>query len=88
MMLTDREGAMPLTFFYTENEGKKTSPQAYVREAIKRQQELVELCGHNTAQAQIRQLKKDDKILQAKPFTVDSMLLGLKWERLDSQSEI
>ena len=23
MMLTDREGAMPLTFFYTENEGKK-----------------------------------------------------------------
>ena len=33
---------MPLTFFYPEYEGKKTSPQAYVKEAVKRQQELNE----------------------------------------------
>ena len=30
MMLTGRERAMPLTFFYAEYEGKKTSPQAYM----------------------------------------------------------
>ena len=35
-----REIAMPLTFFYPEYERQKTSPQAYVKEAIKRQQEL------------------------------------------------
>ena len=33
-----REIAMPLTFFYPEYERQKTSPQAYVKEAIKRQQ--------------------------------------------------
>ena len=71
MMLTDRERAMPLTFFYPEYEGKRTSPQAYVKEAIKRQQELNELCRRNTAQAQMRQRKKyDEKILQAKPYEV------------------
>ena len=57
MMLTGRERAMLLTFFYPEYEGKKTSPQAYVKEAIKRQQELNELCRRNTAQAQMRQRK-------------------------------
>ena len=31
MMLTGSERAMPLTFFYPEHEGKKMSPQAYVR---------------------------------------------------------
>ena len=35
--LTGRERAMPRTFFYPENEGKKTPPQAYVKEAVKRQ---------------------------------------------------
>ena len=65
------ENAMPLTFFYPENEGKKTSPQAYVKEAVKRQQELNELCRRNMAQAQMRQRKKyDEKILQAKPYAV------------------
>ena len=41
MMLTgrERERAMPLTFFFPEYEGKRTSPQAYVKEAIRRQQE-------------------------------------------------
>ena len=71
MILTGRERAMPLTFFYPEYEGKNTSPQAYVKEAVKRQQELNELCRRNTAQAQMRQQKKyDEKILQAKPYAV------------------
>ena len=71
MMLTGKERAMPLTFFYPEYEGKKTSPQAYVKEAIRRQQELNELCRRNTAQAQMKQRKKyDEKILQAKPYAV------------------
>ena len=71
MMLTGRERAMPLTFFYPEYEGKRTSPQAYVKEAIRRQQELNELCRRNTAQAQMRQRKKhDEKILQANPYEV------------------
>ena len=67
MMLTGRERAIPLTFSYPENEGQKTSSQAYVKEAIKRQQELSVLCRRNTAQAQKRQRRKyDEKILQSK----------------------
>ena len=54
----ERERAMPLTFFCPEYEGKKTSPQAYVKEAVRRQQELNELCRKKTAQAQMRQRKK------------------------------
>ena len=62
---------MPLAFFYSEYKGKKTSPEAYVKEAVKRQQELNELFRRNTAQAQMRQRKKyDEKILQAKPYAV------------------
>ena len=71
MMLTGKERAMPLTFFYPEYEGKKTSPQARVKEAIRRHQDLNELCTRNTAQAQMRQRKKcDEKILQVKPYAV------------------
>ncbi|XP_063724233.1 uncharacterized protein LOC134851888 [Symsagittifera roscoffensis] len=71
MMLTGRERAMPLTFFYPEYEGKKTSPQAYVKQTVKKQQDLNELCRRNTTQAQMRQLKKyDEKIRQAKPYAV------------------
>ena len=71
MMLTGRERAITLTFFYPEYKGKRTSPQAYVKEAIRRQQELNELCRRNTAQAQMRQRKKyDEKLLQAKPYEV------------------
>ena len=71
MKLTGRERAMPLTLFYPEYEGKKTSPQAYVKEAVKRQQELNELCRSNRAQAQMRQRKKyDEKMFQAKPYAV------------------
>ena len=69
MMLTGRERAMPLTFLYPEYEVKKTSPQAYVKEAVKRQQELNELCRRNTAQMEQRK-KYDEKIFQAKPYVV------------------
>ena len=42
-----------------------------MKEAIKRHQELNELCRRNTAQAQMRQRKNyDEKILQAKPRAV------------------
>ena len=62
---------MLLLFFYPEYEGEKTAPQAYAKEPVKRQQELIELCRRNTAQAQMRQRKKyDEKILQAKPYAV------------------
>ena len=60
------------TFFYPEYEGKKTSPQAYVKEAVMRRQELNKLCRRNTAQAEMRQRKNyDKKILQAKPYAVE-----------------
>ena len=62
---------MPLTFFHPEYEENKTSPQAYVKEAVRRQQELNELCRRNTAPAQMRQWKKYcEKILQAKSYAV------------------
>ena len=48
MMLTGREKSLPLTFFYPEYEGKKTSPQVYVRDVIRRQQELNDLYRRNT----------------------------------------
>ena len=37
MMLTGHEKSLPLTFFYPEYEGKKTTPQVYVRDVIRRQ---------------------------------------------------
>ena len=49
------EKAIPLTFFYPEYEVKRTAPQTYVRDAIRRQQDLNDLCRRNTQQAQIRQ---------------------------------
>ena len=61
MMLTGHEKSSPLTFFYPEYEGKKTSPQVYVRDVIRRQQMLKDLCRRNTQQAQARQRKRFDK---------------------------
>ena len=61
MMLTGHENSLPLTFFYPEYEGKMTSPQVYVRDVIRRQQELSDLCRQNTQQAQARQRKRFDK---------------------------
>ena len=60
-MLNGHEKSLPLTFFYPESEGKKTSPLVYVRDVIRRQQEMNDLCRQNTQQAQTRQRKKFDK---------------------------
>ena len=71
MMLTGHEKSLPLTFFYPEYEGKKTSPQVYVRDVIRRQQELNDLCRRNTQQAQARQRKNfDKKAAGAKAYSV------------------
>ena len=61
MMLTGHEKSLPLTFFYPEYEGKKTSPQVYVRDMIRCQQELNDLCRRKIRQAQARQRKRFDK---------------------------
>ena len=61
MMLTGHEKSLTLTFFYPEYEGNKTSPQVYVRDVIRRQQELNDLCRRNTQQARARQRKRFDK---------------------------
>ena len=71
MMLTGHEKSLPLTFFYPEYEGKKASPQVYVRDVIRRQQELHDLCRRNTQQAQARQGKRfDKKAAGAKAYSV------------------
>ena len=57
MMLTGHEKYLPLTFFYPEYEGKKTSPQVYVKDVIRLQQELNDLCRRSTQQAHARQRK-------------------------------
>ena len=61
MMLTGHDKSLPLIFFYPEYEGKKTSPQVYVRVVIRRQRELNDLCRRNTQQAQARQRNRFDK---------------------------
>ena len=54
MVLTGHEKSLPLSFFYPEYE-------VYVRDVIRRQQELNDLCRRNTQQAQARQRKRFDK---------------------------
>ena len=61
MMLTGREKFLSLIIFYPEYEVKKRSPQVYVRDVIRRQQELNDLYRPNTQQAQARQRKRFDK---------------------------
>ena len=61
MMLTGHEKARPLTFFYPEYERKRTALQTSVRDVIRRQQDLNDLCRRNTRQAQIRQKRRFDK---------------------------
>ena len=71
MMLAGHEKSLPLTFFYPEDEGKKASPQVYVRDVIRRQQELNDLCRRSTQQAQARQRKRfDKKAAGAKAYSV------------------
>ena len=71
MMLTGHEKALTLTFFYPEYEGKRTAPQTYVRDVIRRQQDLNDLCRRDTQQAQIRQKRRFDKrTADAKAYSV------------------
>ena len=42
-------------------ERNRLSPQVYVRDVIRRQQELNDLCRRNKHQAQARQMKRFDK---------------------------
>ena len=71
MMLTGCEKGLPLTFFYPEYEGKNTAPQTYMRDVIRRQQDLNNLCRRNTQQAQIRQKRRVDKrTADAKAYSV------------------
>ena len=72
MMLTGHAKALLLTFFYPEYGGKKTAPQTYVRDVIRRQQDLNDLCRRNTQQVQIRQKRRFDKrTADAKAYSVD-----------------
>ena len=71
MMLTGHEKALPLTFFYPEYEGKRTAPQMYVRDVIRREQDLNDLCMRNTQHAQIRQKRRfHKKTANAKAYSV------------------
>ena len=71
MIITRHEKALPLTFFYPEHEGKRTAPQTYVRDVIRRQQDLNDLCRRNTQQAQVRQKRRFDKrTADAKAYSV------------------
>ena len=54
MMFAGPEKTLPLTFF-------TRSMKVSVRDVIRRQQELNDLCRRNTQQAQARQRKKFDK---------------------------
>ena len=71
MMLTGHEKALQLTFFYPEYEGKRTARQTYVRDVIRRQQDLNDLCRRNRQQAQIRPKRRFDKrTADAKAYSV------------------
>ena len=59
--LAGHEKSLPVIFFYPEYEVEKTLPQVYVRDVIRRQQELNDLCRRNTQQARARQSKRFDK---------------------------
>ena len=71
MIITDHEKALSSIFFYPEYKGKRTAPQTYVHDVIRRQQELNELCRRNTQQAQVRQKRRFDKrTADAKAYSV------------------
>ena len=76
-MLTGHEKSLPLFFFYREYEGKKTSPQVYVRDVIRRQQKLNDLCRRNTEQAQARQRKIFEKSSWCKSYHGRRLCMGI-----------
>ena len=69
MLLTGHKKSFPLTFFHPEYGGKKTSPQVYVRDMIRRQQELNDRCRRNTQQAQAKKAKTSIKKRRAQKLT-------------------
>ena len=72
MVLTGNQNSLPLFFFFPEYKGKKTSPQVYVRDVIRRQKELNDFCRRDTQQAQSRQRKRfDKKAAGAKAYSVE-----------------
>ena len=75
MMSTGHEKSLLLTFFCPEYEGKKTSPQVYVRDVIRHQQELNDLCKRNTQQAQAMHRNIfDKKVAGAKAYSVGDFI--------------
>ena len=61
MLLKGHERSMPLILSFPQYDGEKMSPFQYVKQTIKRQQELSELVRANTQQAQMRQKSHFDK---------------------------
>ena len=79
MMLTGHEKALPLAFFYPEYKGKGTAPQTHVRDVIRRQQELNDMCWRNTQQAQVWQKRRFDKrSADAKAYSVGDFVWVLQ----------
>ena len=84
MFLAGHEKALPLTFFYPECEGKKTAPQTYVRDVIRRQQELKDLCKRNTGTRNMLKLDKKEDLIRGlrvrKPIQSEIMSVYSKRE--------
>ena len=69
MMLTGHEKALPLTFFYPEYKGKRTAQQKYVRDVIRRQQDLNDLCRRNRRKLD-KKRRFDKRTADAKAYSV------------------
>ena len=87
MMLTGHEKALPLTFFYPEYEGKRTASQTYVRDVIRRQEDLNDLCRRNT------QLDKKGGLIKGQPMQKPTQLAttsgcSRKWFHKGNQEKI
>ena len=50
MMLTGHEKTLPLAFVYPDCMGKRTTPQVFVRDLIRCQKEVNDMCRRNTQQ--------------------------------------
>ena len=69
MLTRDTEKAIPLTYLYPEFASRSfPTHDAYVDHALARLQEIHNLVGRNTHQAQLRQKLKYDSAIQAKAF--------------------
>ena len=69
MLTQGMEKAIPLTFLYPEFAAKSFETlEAYVDHVLARQQEIHDLTGRNTHQAQLRQKLKYDRAIQARAY--------------------